>query len=467
MWDVVRRPGDIMHGRHSRRELEAEVGFLNDLLDQDIPVAAPIANNAAAYLNEIDAPEGTRYAVLFDAIAGDEPQETNLNHSRSFGQLAGRLHNCADRLARKYDRWHLDDRYLIEEPLNHIRPYLQHRESDFEYLSALGGELMAKLHGLISRQSPEYGLCHGDLHTGNARFDENGRLTLFDFDSCGYGWRAIDIGVYHVSYDWLDLSEKTRREKARFWEAFVEGYNTERPLSSNELAVAQLCLPIRHLELMGLTMRYWSPQIGSSWINDPERRQIGGAMQTHNFAACNGVIWVQPGVGVIASQAESDPFYAFAGFDMIRLGKTPAQILDSLTRCDPDARHNQVAIIDAQGNVAAYTGENCIEEAGHHEELLYGPNLPDDQTMALSLAQFQEAIGRIPNEDSRLQYQCSYALTLLQKGNRAEALSIFRSVFAANPTYREAVKRVARAEPDKFSPQLIEMVLSLRVNYVP
>jgi uncharacterized Ntn-hydrolase superfamily protein len=299
---------------------------------------------------------------------------------------------------------------------------------------------------------------------------------------------------------------------------------------------------------------------------DPERHQIGGAMQTHNFAACNGVIWVQPGVGVIASQAESDPFYAFAGFDMIRLGKTPAQILDSLTRCDPDARHNQVAIINAQGNVAAYTGENCIGEAGQHvgkhyscqanmmlkntvwsamgaafennsgelvdrimaameaaeqeggdirgaqsavikvvsseavakpwegyiydfrvydspqplqelqclidtdrkyqqlidaEELLYGPNLPDDQKMALSLAQFQEAIGHIPNEDSRLQYQCSYALTLLQKGNRAEALSIFRSVFAANPIYREVAKRVARAEPDKFSPQLIEVVSSL------
>lgn len=71
-----------------------------------------------------------------------------------------------------------------------------------------------------------------------------------------------------MSYDWLDLSEETRREKDRFWEAFVEGYNTERPLSSNELAVAQLCLPVRHLELMGLTMQYWSPQVGISWIND-------------------------------------------------------------------------------------------------------------------------------------------------------------------------------------------------------
>jgi len=257
-----------MHQRHSRQDIEAEVRFLNDLIDHDVPVAAPIANGDATYVNEMNAPEGTRYAVLFDAITGEEPQEVNLEHSRSFGQLAGRLHNCADGMARQYDRWQLDERYLIEGPLDQIRPYLQHRETDLQYLCALGREWIAELRRRLPKESPEYGLCHGDLHTGNARFDRDGRLTLFDFDSCGYGWRAIDIGVYHVSYDWLDLSDETRREKARFWEAFVEGYNRERPLSSDELLVAQLCLPIRHLELMGITIRYWSPQMGISWIDD-------------------------------------------------------------------------------------------------------------------------------------------------------------------------------------------------------
>ena len=257
-----------LHNRHSMCAIEAEVDFLNDLLEHDIPVAAPIANNDAVYLNEIDAPEGIRCAVLFDAIEGDQPQEVNLEHSRSFGRLAGRIHNCSDHTAKKYERWHLNEKHLVEQPLTRIRPYLEHRIRDWEYLRALGSELVAELHGLVSMKSPEYGLCHGDLHTGNARFDKDGRLTLFDFDSFGYGWRAIDIGVYHVSYDWLDLSEKTRCEKDRFWEAFVDGYNTERDLSRNELAAAQLCLPLRHLELMGLTIQYWAPQIGSGWIND-------------------------------------------------------------------------------------------------------------------------------------------------------------------------------------------------------
>jgi Ser/Thr protein kinase RdoA (MazF antagonist) len=257
-----------LHDRHSVRAIEAEVNFLNDLLDHDIPVAAPVANKDAEYLNKIDAPEGIRCAVLFDAVEGAEPREGNLEHSRSFGRLAARIHVYSDRSGKKVDRWHLDERVLVEQPLAQIKPYLENRIRDWEYLQTLGSELVAELHGLVSKESPQYGLCHGDLHTGNARFDKDGRLTLFDFDSFGYGWRAIDIGVYHVSYAWLDLSAGTRREKDRFWRAFVEGYDTERPLGSKELAAAQLCLPLRHLELMGLTLQYWSPQIGTSWIDD-------------------------------------------------------------------------------------------------------------------------------------------------------------------------------------------------------
>jgi Ser/Thr protein kinase RdoA (MazF antagonist) len=256
-----------LYDRHPIRSIQAEIDFLHDLLHHDIPVAAPLANNDGVYLNEIAAPEGTRCAVLFDAIDGEQPQEVNLAHSRSFGELAGRLHNCADSSAKEYDRWHLDENYLVEQPLAHVRPYLENRPVDWEYLRTLGRDLLAELHRLLTRESPQYGMCHGDLHTGNALFDKAGRLTLFDFDSCGYGWRAIDIGVYHVSYDWMDLGQKTRQEKARFWAAFLEGYNSQRLLSTSELAAAQLCLPLRHLELMGLAINYWSPQLGTDWIN--------------------------------------------------------------------------------------------------------------------------------------------------------------------------------------------------------
>jgi uncharacterized Ntn-hydrolase superfamily protein len=98
---------------------------------------------------------------------------------------------------------------------------------------------------------------------------------------------------------------------------------------------------------------------------DANNRQLGAAMQTHNFEACNGVIWAEPGVAVVASQAGSDPFYAFVGFEMMHLGKTAEQTLHALLQCDPHPERNQVAIVDVHGNVAVHTGDKCIGETGH------------------------------------------------------------------------------------------------------
>jgi hypothetical protein len=39
-------------------------------------------------------------------------------------------------------------------------------------------------------------------------------------------------------------------------------------LSADELAAAKLGAPLRHFELIGITIRYWAPQIGDHWIND-------------------------------------------------------------------------------------------------------------------------------------------------------------------------------------------------------
>ncbi len=163
-------------------------------------------------------------------------------------------------------RRQLDERHFVHEPLAAFAPYLAHRPAALAYLATLGGELMARLEHLVPRTPPQCGLCHGDLHAGNARY-AGGRLTLFDLDSFGYGWRAIDIGVYHVSYDWQGLSPEVFGAKARFWDAFLDGYTALRPLGAGEVAAAQLCLPLRHLELMGLTLRHWAPYLGDSWAD--------------------------------------------------------------------------------------------------------------------------------------------------------------------------------------------------------
>jgi Ser/Thr protein kinase RdoA (MazF antagonist) len=257
-----------MYGRHDRAAVEAEVAFLRALGEHKIPVALPVPRRDGAYIADIAAPEGTRYGVLYRAAEGEAPQETNLAHSCAFGHLVARIHRCADESDRRYERWHLDETHLIRDPIRYMMPYVQHRPADLDYLRRFGEDLIAELRALLPTDLPQYGVCHGDLHTGNARVNSAGEMVLYDFDSFGYGWRALDIGVYRVSYDWMDLSPECKAAKARFWEAFVEGYVEERALSRDELAAVELALPIRHLELMGMTIRYWALHQGTHWIND-------------------------------------------------------------------------------------------------------------------------------------------------------------------------------------------------------
>jgi len=92
---------------------------------------------------------------------------------------------------------------------------------------------------------------------------------------------------------------------------------------------------------------------------------MGVAVQSHWFAVGSDVIWGEAGVGVVATQSFIDPSYGPLGLDLMRAGKSAPEALRGLLAADeyPDAR--QVAMLDAQGRVAAHTGKSCIAAAGN------------------------------------------------------------------------------------------------------
>lgn len=99
---------------------------------------------------------------------------------------------------------------------------------------------------------------------------------------------------------------------------------------------------------------------------DPETGQLGGAVQTHQMGVGRLLPVAQPGVGVIASQSLVNISFGPLGLAMLREGVTPQNIVNGLTASDPGAARRQLAVINAQGEAAAFTGEGCIREAGHH-----------------------------------------------------------------------------------------------------
>jgi uncharacterized Ntn-hydrolase superfamily protein len=97
---------------------------------------------------------------------------------------------------------------------------------------------------------------------------------------------------------------------------------------------------------------------------DPETGQIGVAVQSHWFAVGQIVPWAEAGVGAVATQSFVDPAYGKLGLDLLRAGKSAPDTLRALLGGDASCEVRQVGIIDANGNVATFTGGHDIIAAG-------------------------------------------------------------------------------------------------------
>jgi uncharacterized Ntn-hydrolase superfamily protein len=98
---------------------------------------------------------------------------------------------------------------------------------------------------------------------------------------------------------------------------------------------------------------------------DPETGELGVAVQSHWFSVGAIVPWAEAGIGAVATQSFVDPSYGKLGLDLMRVGRSAPDALKALLAGDEGREVRQVAMIDAQGRVDAWTGKNCIQSAGH------------------------------------------------------------------------------------------------------
>ncbi len=95
---------------------------------------------------------------------------------------------------------------------------------------------------------------------------------------------------------------------------------------------------------------------------DAATGQLGVAVQSHWFSVGSIVSWAEPGVGAVATQSFVEASYGPLGLELMRAGKAAPQALKALLAADEHTDVRQVAMVDANGNVAVHTGENAIIE---------------------------------------------------------------------------------------------------------
>ena len=131
---------------------------------------------------------------------------------------------------------------------------------------------------------------------------------------------------------------------------------------------------------------------------DPTNGDLGVAVQSKFLAAGAVVPWAKAEVGVIATQSYANTSYGPKGLELMEKGLSAQEALERLIEEDEERALRQVGIVDAKGNAAAYTGEECFEWAGHVIGANYacqGNILVSEETVQAMAQAFEKAEGEL------------------------------------------------------------------------
>jgi len=211
----------------SQEEALFELKLLSYLQDQNAPVAGPVRTKSSELMFRIASPEGDRYAALFNYAEGHAPSDAiSMSECESLGRAVALVHKKTESFESVYKRPVLDLAYLLDESISAIEPFI-----DFQGLSVLS-ELQIILNRLLPGLPKEpgfYGICIGDVNPRNFHVRGDNHITIFDFDQCGYGFRAFEIGKFSSSLH-------NNKLKLDLVNSFMEGYQQVRRLTAEELA---------------------------------------------------------------------------------------------------------------------------------------------------------------------------------------------------------------------------------------
>jgi len=205
-------------GSRTLQDVQWELDLTEHLVKHGAPVVRPVRGKHG-YVETLTVEGQARAAALFEWLPGAKPQPSHQIYT-ALGEAAARIHTAADSFKPPWTRDTYDATRLIDEQIQRMKRHLVEADRYDNMMM-----LSARLQTYIADPKLNQGFCHMDLTLDNVH-QHNGALTVFDFDSSGWSWRAIEAwGVLRFSdeyfHDWL------------------QGYRTVRPFSAHdESAVA-------------------------------------------------------------------------------------------------------------------------------------------------------------------------------------------------------------------------------------
>jgi Ser/Thr protein kinase RdoA (MazF antagonist) len=193
--------------------------------EKGIAVSIPLPDVKKEFIQPIEAPEGTRHAVLFSYAEGVQIKKITVEQAYLLGVETGNLHQLTKNKQMGATARDYDIRKQFQHTIQVMQPVLIHHPAQYQYLLHLE-KLFLETFENVKAADLATGICHGDLQSENFHVTDENKFTFFDFDFFGTGYLIYDIGVFM----WYDHKNKP----PEIMRSFLKGYESKRPLTARE-----------------------------------------------------------------------------------------------------------------------------------------------------------------------------------------------------------------------------------------
>lgn len=217
------------HNWRTKIEIEQELALLNLLKEHSLSVSYPVADTQGNLIQQIQAPEGLRYAVVFSFAEGQKMRFMSNQTCFSIGSLMAKIHCITE--GRKIERTDYTSETLLYRSYDLIRSFFSEEVDEMKFLKNISHKISTRFE---ESDLTEYqnGIVHLDIWYDNLSVNREDMITIFDFDNCGNGPLILDVGYFCKQLFFIEADKEEYESKVK---SFLDGYLHVRSLSDNEL----------------------------------------------------------------------------------------------------------------------------------------------------------------------------------------------------------------------------------------
>ena len=212
----------------TEKEISEEVRLLKLLQENSVPVSFPVAATDGTYIQELDAPEGKRFGVLFTFAEGEKLLNFSEELHEKLGQIMAHVHQVTHNLSLERDTY--TPERLVVDSVEKLKPFLPADTPEMQFMQTTQRYLLDEF-AKIDLAAVRQGVVHLDIWFDNLNIARDGTITLFDFDFCGNGFLCCDLAYYILQIHSTEADEAEFHKKR---DCFLRGYESVTVISEEE-----------------------------------------------------------------------------------------------------------------------------------------------------------------------------------------------------------------------------------------